>query len=243
MNQQITQEIENFIKNILGFKSAKVEYFIEALTHRSYINEVKETTQNHNERMEFLGDAVLELAVTKYLFDNYPSHNEGALTSFRAALVKTESLAEEAKHLNLGQYILMSKGEEATGGRNRPYILANTMEAIIGAIYLSNGLEAAESFIIEKICYKTESIIADRLDLDAKSKLQELSQEKARITPVYKLISAEGPDHNKTFEMGVYIGDSLFGQGIGKSKQEAEQAAAFEALNDWDKLFDKYFKK
>lgn len=217
--------------------------FIEALTHRSYLNETKNYSQSHNERLEFLGDAVLELVVTRYLFHNYPEFNEGTLTSFRAALVKTESLALEAKKLEIGELILMSKGEEATGGRSRPYILANTMEAIIGAIYLSFGFEEVEKFIVENICYKTSKIVSERSDLDAKSKLQELSQERVKITPAYKLIEANGPDHNKNFVMGVYIGELLFGTGSGKSKQEAEQGAALEAIKDWEELELKYFKK
>lgn len=235
-------KVIEFIEKVLNLKTTEVETFVEALTHRSYINEVKDPNLKHNERLEFLGDAVLELSVTKYLFNNYPEYNEGTLTSFRAALVKTESLALEAKKLDLGEYILMSKGEEATGGRQRPYILANTMEATIGAIYLTLGFEEADKFIVEKICYKIESIIAERSDLDPKSKLQELSQERVKVTPTYKLISSIGPDHNKIFEMGVYINEFLFGKGEGKSKQEAEQAAALEAINNWKDLELKYYK-
>ncbi len=235
-------QVIDLINNKLKLNTSSLETFTEALTHRSYINEVKDLDLKHNERLEFLGDAVLELAVTKYLFNNYPDQNEGTLTSFRAALVKTESLALEAKKLDLGEYILMSKGEEATGGRQRPYILANTMEAIIGAIYMTLGFEEAEKFILEKICYKIETIVAERSDLDAKSRLQELAQEKVKITPVYKLISATGPDHNKSFQMGIFIGENLFGQGEGKSKQEAEQAAALEAIRAWEELEAKYYK-
>lgn len=235
-------QITDLVEKILKLKTPSNEIFTEALTHRSYINEVKDLSITHNERLEFLGDAVLELAVTKYLYDNYPDQNEGTLTSFRAALVKTESLALEAKKLQLGDYILMSKGEEATGGRLRPYILANTMEAVIGAIYLTLGFEEAEKFILEKICYKIEAIVAERSDLDAKSRLQELAQEKVKVTPAYKLITASGPDHNKVFQMGVYIGETLFGTGEGKSKQEAEQAAAVQAMNSWDELESKYNK-
>ncbi len=235
-------QVIDLVKNTLKLNTTDLETFKEALTHRSYINEVKDSSLKHNERLEFLGDAVLELAVTKYLFKNYPDQNEGTLTSFRAALVKTESLALEAKKLDLGEYILMSKGEEATGGRQRPYILANTMESIIGAIYLTLGFEEAEKFILEKICYKIETIVAERSDLDAKSRLQELAQDRVKITPVYKLISASGPDHNKIFQMGIYIGENLFGAGEGKSKQEAEQVAALEAIKNWEDLETKYFK-
>jgi len=234
--------IIDLVEKTLNLKTSNYEIFTEALTHRSYINEVKDLSLKHNERLEFLGDAVLELAVTKYLFVSYPDQNEGTLTSFRAALVKTESLALEAKKLNLGEYILMSKGEEATGGRLRPYILANTMESIIGAIYLTIGFDEAEKFILEKICYKIEAIVAERSDLDAKSRLQELAQERVKVTPAYKLMNATGPDHNKSFQMGVYIGVSLFGTGEGKSKQEAEQAAALQAMSSWEELELEYNK-
>ncbi len=229
------------------FKSIEIDFknldlIEEALTHRSLGNENK-TENINNERLEFLGDAVLELVATEFLFNNYPKYKEGILTSFRAALVKTESLAEEAKRLNLGEFLYMSKGEEATGGRNRPYILANTMEAVIGAIYLEKGYATAKEFINKNILYKTEKIISARLDIDSKSKLQEMSQEFLKITPLYELIDSTGPDHNKIFEMIVRVGDFEFGKGKGKSKQEAEQSAAAEAILNWEKLFKKYFGK
>lgn len=225
----------------LGISFNNLAYLHEALTHRSYVNENKAQGLQHNERLEFLGDAVLELATTEYLFTKYADYKEGALTSFRAALVKTESLAEEAIRLGIGEYILMSKGEEATGGRSRIYILANTMEAIIGAIYLDSGYATAEAFITKNISYKSDAIVNERLDIDAKSKLQELAQEITRITPSYVFVGSEGPDHNKTFEMAVYIGDHEFGRGKGKSKQEAEQQAASLGIENWDELSSKYF--
>jgi len=218
------------IEKLIGFSFINKELLIEALTHKSYLNENRSISSKNNERLEFLGDAVLELSVTRYLFVIYPEFMEGDLTSFRAALVKTESLAEEAFRLRLGDFIFMSKGEESTGGRTRQYILANTVEAIIGAIYLDQGYELADKFILEHICYKAEKIISERSDIDSKSKLQEIVQEKLRITPTYELISAIGPDHNKIFEMGVYTGDNLITTGKGKSKQEAEQDAAKKAL-------------
>jgi ribonuclease-3 len=242
-NQETEKKLHNLLKsiNLVDFK--KPELLIEAFTHRSYLNEFRNTDIQHNERLEFLGDAVLELVVTEYLFSTYADFKEGDLTSFRAALVKTESLALEAKKLNLGEYILMSKGEESTGGRNRPYILANTMEAFIGSIYLSEGYETASKFILKHIGYKAKEIIEERLDIDAKSKLQEIAQEAAKITPSYKLLGSSGPDHNKTFEMAVTIGEHEFGKGTGKSKQDAEQAAANQALEKWDKLFKKHFNR
>lgn len=206
-----------------------------ALTHRSYHNEAREQLE-HNERYEFLGDAVLELVATQYLFEKFPEDPEGVLTSYRSALVKTESLAEEAKRLNLGQYILMSKGEDMSGGRTRLYILANTVEAIIGAMYLTLGYDTCKAFITKNILYKIEDIIHNEGDIDAKTKLQEIAQEEVRITPSYSLIEATGPDHNKVFKMEVFIGSKSFGSGTGKSKQEAEQNAAKFAIQHWEKL-------
>jgi len=242
MNLKEKATLNKFAKSIkVTFK--QLPLLKEALIHRSYLNELKDPSLQHNERLEFLGDAVLELVVTEFLFNKYPNYKEGELTSFRAALVKTESLAQEAKRLNVGEYIYMSKGEEATGGRNRPYILANTMEAIIGAIYLSEDYKVCKTLILREICYKIEDIINARLDIDAKSKLQELSQENVRITPTYKLISAMGPDHNKTFEMAVLIGENEFATGKGRSKQEAEQEAAKAALKNWTSLLNKFYKQ
>ncbi|KXK26565.1 MAG: Ribonuclease 3 [candidate division WS6 bacterium OLB20] len=213
----------------------------QALIHRSYINEARESDLEHNEKLEFLGDAVLELLVTQKLYDDYPERNEGELTSFRAATVRTESLAETAAEIDLGDYIYMSNGEEATGGRSRPYILANTFEALIGAMYLDLGLEQTNTFLAQFLFTKIQVIVENRLDIDNKSKLQEVSQERLNITPVYEFVSATGPDHNKTFEMAIMIGDHSFGTGRGKSKQEAEQNAAEEALKHWDALVKKHF--
>ncbi len=213
----------------------------EALTHRSYINE--NSDGSHNERLEFLGDAVLELVVTELLFENYPDFPEGTLTSFRAALVRTESLAEEAEKISLGDSLFMSYGEEATGGRTRPYILANAMEALIGAIYLDKGYKEAKDFIAKYIYHKIDNIVENRLDIDSKSKLQEIAQEELRITPTYVLLNEEGPDHNKTFTMAVQIGENILTEGSGDSKQKAEQVAATNALEQWDKLKDKFFPK
>lgn len=216
------------------------ELLREALTHRSYVNENKGLKTKHNERLEFLGDAVLELISTEFLFEKYPERPEGDLTSFRAALVRTESLAEVAMQLNYGDYMYMSKGEEATGGRQRQYILANAFEAVIGAIYMDQGFEACKQFLNRFLLPKIDQIVENRLDVDAKSKLQELAQEKIKFTPVYELLSEEGPDHDKTFEMQVFLNGVEFGTGKGKSKQEAEQNAAKFALNNWDSLYQKY---
>jgi len=214
----------------------------EAFIHRSYINENKDEQIHHNERMEFLGDAVLELLVTNHLYHTYQTRPEGELTSFRSAVVKTTSLAETALQLELGEYLSMSRGEESTGGRQRPYILANTFEALLGAIYLDKGLEIAEVFVKTFLFTKIQNIVDNRLDVDNKSKLQEISQDDTSFTPVYDLIDATGPDHDRVFTMGVQISKYLFGTGQGKNKQSAEQNAAAEAIKNWEDLYSKYFK-
>lgn len=234
----MTKKLQEFFKT-LEITPNDERIFQEALVHRSYVNESKET--KNNERLEFLGDAVLELIVTEYLFKTYPQYPEGDLTSFRAAVVRTESLAEESLRLGVGKYILMSNGEEATGGRERPYILANTFEAIIGAMYLDLGYKSSQKFVTANICYKLEDIIKNRLDIDSKSKLQELTQEMVKITPAYELIDSSGPDHDKTFTMGVKLNDTLLAQGNGKNKQEAEQNAAQQALDNWEELYQLHF--
>jgi len=220
----------------LGLEYKDIQLYKTALTHRSYINENlgKNITQ-HNERLEFLGDAVLELIITEYLFHKYPEFKEGELTSFRSATVKTTSLAETSKQLGLGNYLFLSRGEEKTGGRERPYILANTFEAFLGAIFLDQGLSFAKAFLEKYLIPKIENIIKNRSDIDSKSKLQELAQDQMGITPQYFLISEEGPDHDKLFKMSVKIGTKTFGTGEGHNKQEAESNAAQEAINNWKK--------
>ncbi len=220
----------------LGLEYKDIQLYKIALTHRSYINENlgKNITQ-HNERLEFLGDAVLELIITEYLFHKYPEFKEGELTSFRSATVKTTSLAETSKQLGLGNYLFLSRGEEKTGGRERPYILANTFEAFLGAIFLDQGLSFAKAFLEKYLIPKIEEIIKNRSDIDSKSRLQELAQDRMGITPQYFLISEEGPDHDKVFKMSVKIGQKTFGTGEGHNKQEAESNAAQEAINNWKK--------
>jgi ribonuclease-3 len=237
MTKTIKDHLSEFSKNIkVSFKN--LDLLREALTHRSYLNELngEQAELQHNERLEFLGDAVLELITTEYLFEQYPQRPEGDLTSFRAALVRTESLAHEAKKLNYGKYVFMSRGEEATGGRERPYILANTFEAVLGAIYLDQGIATASKFVTRILLPKINEIVEKRLDIDAKSKLQEISQEQLRVTPTYTLVDEVGPDHDKIFTMAVVIDSVEFGQGKGKSKQEAEQNAAENALKNWSTL-------
>jgi len=229
------------VSNILGIEFKDYNLIKTALTHRSYLNEYKNKNLKHNERLEFLGDAVLELIVSRHLYSKHPNMAEGELTSFRSAIVRTESLAEEMLKLNIGEYIFMSKGEEQTGGKTRPYILANTFEAITGAIYLDAGLTVTEKFLNKFLFYKIPKIIRNRLDIDSKSHLQEISQEVLKETPQYEIIKAEGPDHSKSFTSKVLLKDKDFGHGIGASKQEAEQKAAKQALKNWKEKISEYF--
>ncbi len=203
-----------------------------ALTHRSALNEPESgtTSQRHNERLEFLGDAVLELIISRYLFDNFPHKPEGKLTAFRSALVKTETLAQTAQELSLGQKIYLSKGEELGGGRENQSLLANTMEAVIGAIYLDQGFAAAKDFVKEHIIPKLDKIREQGLDKDSKSRLQELVQAQGQPTPEYQVIKSVGKDHAKTFTVAVKIGDQTVGTGQGSSKQQAQRQAASQAL-------------
>ncbi len=214
----------------LGLAFKNLDLLIEALTHRSYLNEHREYTGSHNERLEFLGDAVLELAATKFLYKKFPTNPEGELTSYRAALVNTVSLAETAQGLGISQYLLLSKGEAKDTGRARDVILADAFEAIVGAVYLDQGFEAADAFLTKNLFIKMDSIIAKRSYQDAKSHFQEIAQEKRGVTPSYETLSETGPDHAKLFTVGVFIGREEVARGTGASKQEGEQAAAQNAL-------------
>lgn len=206
------------------------ELLKRAFTHRSYLNENRSTESSHNERLEFLGDAVLELMVTEYLFEKYPDSTEGDLTAYRASLVNAITLSEVAQRIGVNDYLLLSKGETKDTGKARQYILANTIEAIIGAIYLDQGYDAGKYFISKNLFHLIDKIVADKSWIDAKSKFQEKAQEKESTTPLYKSLREEGPDHDKRFTVGVYLGDTLITEGSGMSKQEAEQEAAKKAL-------------
>ena len=215
----------------LGIKFKNIDFLKEALTHRSYINENPSWKLPHNERLEFLGDAVLELAVTEYLFNHFPKEPEGQLTSLRAALVNYQAIAGVARHINLEDFILMSRGEAKDIGRAREVILANAMEALIGAVYLDGGYLKVKK-IIENLIINVhlDEIIKNGLYKDPKSQLQEIVQEKLKLTPLYQMIEEWGPDHKKVFKMGVYFKDKLVAEGEGYSKQEAEVEAAKNAL-------------
>ena len=202
----------------------------QAFTHRSYLNENPSLGLEQNERLEFLGDAALELAITEYLYEKYPQKTEGEMTALRAALVNAVALSEAANSLNIGDFLLLSKGEAKSLGKARQYILANAFEALIGAIYLNGGYEETFSFLEKNLFGKIEEIIEKKLWIDAKSLFQEKAQELESVTPAYKVLAESGPDHEKVFTMGVFLGDELITEGNGASKQEAEQDAARKAL-------------
>ncbi len=217
-------------EEISGITFKNKELLRRAFTHRSYLNENRDTESSHNERLEFLGDAVLELMVTEYLFEKYPDSNEGDLTAYRASLVNAITLSEAAQKINVNDFLLLSKGETKDTGKARQYILANTMEAIIGAIYLDQGYDSAKYFISKNLFHLIDKIVAEKSWIDAKSKFQEKAQEKESLTPMYKSLKEEGPDHDKKFTIGVYLDKDFIAEGVGMSKQEAEQEAARKAL-------------
>lgn len=214
----------------LGFSFSDRKLLKEAFTHRSYINENRNCGWQHNERLEFLGDAVLELIATDYLYHKYPEETEGELTSYRAALVNTQSISDGASIWNMNDYLLLSKGEAKDEGKARQYILADTFEAVIGAIYLDKGYDVVQDFIAKSLFHKTEEMVRKGLWKDAKSNFQEKAQEMENITPAYRIIGEEGPDHDKHFTVGVFLEEEMVAEGKGRSKQEAEQKAAEKAL-------------
>ncbi len=224
-----TVEYDKFATHI-GVTFRDIGLLREAFTHRSYLNEHRGTGLRHNERLEFLGDAVLELVITEYLFAKYPEEPEGRLTAYRSALVNTNSISDAASDWGMNDYLLLSRGEAKDQGRARQYILANAFESVIGAIFLDQGYDAAKEFISQSLFDRLDEIVGKRLWQDAKSRFQEEAQERTGITPSYDVVRESGPDHDKNFEVGVYIGSELIGKGVGRSKQDAEQKAAEAAL-------------
>jgi ribonuclease III len=206
-----------------------INLLITAFTHRSYLNEHKKTVKEHNERLEFLGDAVLELVVTEYLYTNY-AEPEGVLTNWRSSLVRTESIGAAAAKFEFEPMLRLSRGEKRGSDRARAQILANSFEAVVGAIYLDQGYDVAKDFLTASILSTFEEILSSGSWMDSKSHLQELAQSQETATPVYKVMNEDGPDHDKTFTVGVYVNDKLRGQGTGPSKQAAQQKAAEAAL-------------
>lgn len=217
-------------ERLIGLKFNDKNLLIQAFTHRSYINENRNSKMKHNERLEFLGDAVLELVSTEFLYEKFPDRNEGELTAIRAALVNTVTLYEVSSELGFNKELLLSKGEAKDTGRARQAILANTFESVVGAIYLDQGYEASKIFISKNLLPRTKRIIEESLWVDAKSKFQEKAQEHTGTTPSYKTIEETGPDHDKQFRVGVFIGADQISSGVGKSKQDAEQEAARNGL-------------
>lgn len=218
------------LEELISYQFKNKDLLKESLTHRSYLNENPAWGLAHNERLEFLGDAVLELSVTEELFNRYPDYTEGQLTPIRSALVNYQMLAQIAKEMDLEKFILLSRGEAKDTGRAREVILANAFEALIGAIYLDGGYERVKGFINRAVMLHLDEVMKKGLYKDAKSLLQEKIQEQLKLTPTYKVLKETGPDHEKTFTVGVYFGDNLIAEGNGPSKQEAEVEAARAAL-------------
>ena len=221
----------------LGIKFKNKDLLQQAFTHRSYLNENSDLKLNHNERLEFLGDAVVELIVTEYLYKEYPEKAEGDLTNWRAALVNAKMLTSVAEDLGFNDFLLLSRGEAKELGKARAYILANAFEAFLGAFYLDSGYGPCDEFIKKNLLKNLASIIKDGSYKDAKSKFQEEAQERVSITPNYKVIKESGPDHEKSFVVGVFLDKELVAEGQGLSKREAEEAAAELALDvkRWNK--------
>ncbi len=238
MSGMNTTPYQEFAREKLGFEFNNLDLLITALTHRSYVNEHRKSVHHHNERLEFLGDAVLELAVTEYLFNNF-SEPEGILTAWRAALVRTESIGDAGDKLGYGPLIRMSKGEKNGSERAHLQILANAFEAVIGAIYLERGFEDARDFIHKHIIIKLDGILESGSWRDPKSYLQEISQRVDSQTPVYKVLCEEGPDHDKVFTLGVFVGEKMMGRGTGPSKQMAQQQAARAAIDKYQESGEK----
>ncbi len=225
--------LEELQKNInIQFTSA--DLLKRAFIHRSHLNEAKNTHVS-NERLEFLGDAVLSFCTSHYLYEQYPDFPEGTLTNIRSSLVKTQSLASVAQELHLGDLLKLSHGEEASGGRNNLSLLADCFEALLGAIFLDQGVETVRTFLTTYLFIRTKAIVEQKAYVDYKSLLQEIIQQESRISPTYQVVKSEGPDHAKTFWIQATVNNKILGEGTGKSKQEAEQAAASNALEKMGK--------
>jgi ribonuclease III len=225
--------MKNFSKleDIVGIKFKDLDLLKQSVVHRSYLNENPTFGLYHNERLEFLGDAVLEIVVTEHLYKNFPDTPEGDLTNWRASLVNAKMLAEIASDIKLEDFLYLSKGEaKDSNSKARQYILANAIEALIGAIYLDQGIKAAKIFITKNIICRLENILANKLYMDPKSKFQEKAQEIYKLTPHYRVLKETGPDHAKEFEVGLYLGDKQISTGLGTSKQEAQVQAAIKGI-------------
>jgi len=229
MSDEYKDKLANFVAKV-GVTCNNYAVLKTAFTHRSFVNEYRGEAIEHNERLEFLGDAVLELVVTDFLYRQYPDKTEGDLTAYRAALVNTTTIGQAATELGMNELLLLSKGEARDTGRARLYILANTYESVIGALYIDQGYSVAQSFIAKTLFPKIDEIVSKRLWQDSKSFFQERAQDVAAVTPSYRIIDETGPDHDKRFTVVACLGDEEIAKGTGRSKQEAEQDAAANAL-------------
>lgn len=227
--QNFSRDWATFEKEI-GVVFKNKDLLAQAFIHRSFLNENPRTGLEHNERLEFLGDAVLELAVTDFLYRTYPESPEGELTSYRAALVNANTMAEVAQEINMNEYLFLSRGEAKDTGKARLYILANAVEALIGAMYLDQGYAVTENFIERTLYSRAAEVVKKKLWRDSKSLVQEKAQEHVGVTPAYKVVRETGPDHDKHFTIGIFFGGEKIAEGRGHSKQEAEQEAARAAL-------------
>lgn len=228
-----TEPYKTFATDVLGVTFNSLDLLITAFTHRSYLNEHKKSVSEHNERLEFLGDAVLELITTRFLFDNYPEP-EGILTNWRSALVRTESIGAAAARLGYEPLLRLSRGEKHGTDRARAQILANSFEAVLGALYLDQGYEVARQYVTDNLLVTFDDILKTGSWMDPKSHLQEVAQCKDGVTPVYKVLAEDGPDHDKIFTVGVFVNDKLRGRGTGSSKQAAQVDAANVALGQYE---------
>lgn len=226
--------IDNLQKN-LSYSFKNIDFLREALTHKSFVNENPELNLKDNERLEFLGDAVLDLSISTFLIKKFPYFQEGELSRYKSMVVSESSLSNIAARMELGKYLFLGKGEEQTGGREKPSLLANVLEAVIAAIYLDGGINAADEFIKMTFTEDIMNIAREGINLDYKTDLQEICQARGLSLPVYKVLKETGPDHKKVFEIELLINGEVFGIGIGRSKKDAEQKAAKEALKNLDK--------
>ena len=229
MTEKLSRDWTTFEKQI-GVTFKNKDLLAQAFIHRSFLNENPKLGFEHNERLEFLGDAVLELAVTDFLYKEYPTSPEGELTSFRAALVNAVTIAEVAQEIKMNDYLFLSRGESKDTGKARQYILANAFEALLGAMYLDQGYTVSEQFVARTLYARAHDVVKKKLWRDSKSLVQEMAQEHVGVTPSYKVVRESGPDHDKHFTVGIFFGGEKIAEGKGHSKQEAEQAAARAAL-------------
>lgn len=236
MSDKLSRDWAPF-ESIIGFSFKNKDLLTQAFIHRSFLNENPRLGFEHNERLEFLGDAVLELAVTDFLYREYPESPEGELTSYRAALVNAVTLSGVAEEINMNEYLFLSRGESKDTGKARQYILANAIEALIGAIYMDQGYDSAEQFISRMLYHRASDVVKKKLWRDPKSLVQEKAQEHNGVTPAYKVLKETGPDHDKHFTVGIFFGETKIAEGKGNSKQEAQQEAARAAL-EAKKWFD-----